>query len=51
MDRIYADCAATTPISESALQVMTECMRIHYGNPSSAHQNGREAARILEEAP
>ena len=50
MDRIYADCAATTPISESALQVMTECMRIHYGNPSSAHQNGREAARILEEA-
>ncbi len=50
MDRIYADCAATTPISESALQVMTECMRIHYGNPSSTHQDGREAARILEDA-
>lgn len=50
MNRIYADCAATTPISESALQVMTECMRISYGNPSSAHQHGREAARILEEA-
>lgn len=50
MDRIYVDCAATTPISESALQVMTECMRIHYGNPSSTHQDGREAARILEDA-
>lgn len=50
MNRIYADCAATTPISESALRVMTECMRINYGNPSSVHQHGREAARILEEA-
>lgn len=50
MNRIYADCAATTPISESALQVMTECMKINYGNPSSAHQHGREAARILEDA-
>lgn len=50
MNRIYADCAATTPISESALQVMTECMRLHYGNPSSVHQNGREATRVLEEA-
>lgn len=50
MNRIYADCAATTPISESALQVMTECMKINYGNPSSTHQHGREAARILEDA-
>lgn len=50
MDRIYADCAATTQISESALQVMTECMRVHYGNPSSTHQDGRDAARVLEEA-
>lgn len=50
MNRIYADCAATTPISESALQAMTECMRLNYGNPSSVHQNGREAARALEEA-
>lgn len=50
MNRIYADCAATTPISESALRVMTECMRINYGNPSSVHRDGREAARVLEEA-
>lgn len=50
MNGIYADCAATTPISESALRVMTECMQMHYGNPSSAHRNGREASRILEEA-
>ena len=50
MKKIYADNAATTPISDSALQVMTDCMRNYYGNPSSAHQHGREAARVLEEA-
>lgn len=50
MDRIYADHASTTPISEHALQAMTECMRKYYGNPSSVHLQGREAAKELEEA-
>ena len=50
MKEIYADCASTTPISELALRVMTECMRTCYGNPSSSHHCGREAARVLEEA-
>ena len=50
MERIYADCASTTPISEHALQVMTDCMRKYYGNPSSVHACGREAAKELEEA-
>ncbi len=50
MKEIYADCAATTPISESALRAMTECMKNFYGNPSSVHHHGREAAHILEEA-
>ena len=50
MKEIYADCASTTPISEPALRVMTECMRTCYGNPSSSHHCGREAARVLEEA-
>lgn len=50
MKEIYADCAATAPISEAALRAMTECIRNCYGNPSSAHRHGREAARVLEEA-
>lgn len=50
MKEIYADCAATTPISEPALRVMTECMRTYYGNPSSSHHCGREAACVLKEA-
>ena len=50
MDRIYAEHASTTKISEHALQAMTECMRQFYGNPSSSHICGREAARALKEA-
>lgn len=50
MDRIYADHASTTPISGSALRALTECMRNFYGNPSSVHLDGREAAHKLKEA-
>ncbi len=50
MDRIYADHASTTLISEHALQVMTDCMRQYYGNPSSIHACGREAAKALKAA-
>lgn len=50
MGKIYADCAATTQISEAALQVMAECMRQNFGNPSSVHQYGREAAAALKKA-
>ena len=50
MDRIYADHASTTRISEHALQVMTACMRDFYGNPSSVHICGREAAAKLKQA-
>ena len=50
MERIYADCASTTPISEHALKEMTDCMRRYYGNPSSVHACGREAAKELNVA-
>ena len=50
MDRIYADCASTMPVSEPALQALTECMRRFYGNPSSVHICGREAANTLRQA-
>lgn len=50
MRYIYADNAATTKMSETALRVMTECMREYYGNPSSLHTEGQRAAAKLQEA-
>lgn len=50
MRYIYADNAATTKMSETALRVMTECMREYYGNPSSLHAEGQRAAAKLQEA-
>jgi len=40
---VYADNAATTAMSPTALKVMTGAMNEMYGNPSSLHQKGREA--------
>ncbi|MDR2050706.1 MAG: cysteine desulfurase NifS [Deltaproteobacteria bacterium] len=48
--KVYADNAATTAISEAALDTMNECLRDLYGNPSSVHGVGQEAARRLEGA-
>ena len=50
MRYIYADNAATTKMSETALRVMTECMEEYYGNPSSLHAEGQRAAAKLQEA-
>lgn len=49
-DVIYFDNAATTPLSAAALSAMTETLSTIYGNPSSTHATGREAARVLREA-
>jgi cysteine desulfurase len=48
--QIYADNAATTRMSETAIQVMTACMREYYGNPSSLYTVGQIAKEKLEEA-
>ena len=47
---IYADNAATTRMSEKAMQAMAECIREDYGNPSSLYQFGQRAKERLEEA-
>ncbi len=47
---VYADNAATTPLSETAFQAMLPYLRQCCGNPSSTHAPGREAARALREA-
>ena len=49
MPRVYFDNAATTPISEVALQAFIEQSR-QVGNPSSLHTYGRTARKDLEEA-
>ena len=45
---IYLDYAATTPISEKALQAYAEASKHFYGNSSSLHDIGSDAADLLE---
>ncbi len=47
---IYADYAASSPMMPRALNKLTETARDLYGNPSSMHQAGEEAAEIMEKA-
>ncbi|MGT2947895.1 cysteine desulfurase family protein [Streptococcus devriesei] len=46
---IYFDNAATTPLTPSAAQAMTEVMTDTFGNPSSIHSYGRAASKLLRE--
>lgn len=45
---VYADNAATTPITEPVLRAMMPYLTECYGNPSSMYSKGREAKRALE---
>ncbi|MCR5507951.1 MAG: cysteine desulfurase [Lachnospiraceae bacterium] len=47
---IYADNAATTRMSETAMKTMISVMKENYGNPSSLYGFGQRAREILEEA-
>ena len=49
MPRVYFDNAATTPISEVALQAFIEQSRL-VGNASSLHTYGRDVRKAVEEA-
>ena len=50
MPRIYADNAATTKISQTAMKAMISAMENSYGNPSSIHQIGMTANDALQTA-
>jgi len=51
MDRIiYADHAATTPLSKRALNAMMPYLTSEYGNPSSIYSVGRAAKKAVESA-
>jgi cysteine sulfinate desulfinase/cysteine desulfurase-like protein len=47
--RVYLDHAATTPMLAEAIAVMTAELA-HLGNPSSLHNAGRRARRVVEES-
>ncbi|MEG1633969.1 MAG: aminotransferase class V-fold PLP-dependent enzyme [Oscillospiraceae bacterium] len=48
--KVYADNAATTQVSKTAREAMLPCLCELYGNPSSLHSFGQEAAEVLAEA-
>ena len=48
--RVYADNAATTQMTPEVLEAMYTCMKETYGNPSSLHTIGQEAAEVLLDA-
>ena len=47
---VYADNAATTAMSQVAIDAMIPYMNKVYGNPSSLHSVGQEAKEALEAA-
>ena len=47
---VYADNAATTPVSREVIEAMAPCFSEVWGNPSSMHQKGREAKDLLDDA-
>ena len=46
--RVYADNAATTKMSQVAIDAMLPYFTETYGNPSSLHSAGQEAKEALE---
>lgn len=47
---LYADYAATTPMSTAAVNAMLPYLQSAYGNPSSQHRIGQSAAQALQAA-
>lgn len=47
---VYADNAATTSVAPEVIEEMRPYFQTVWGNPSSLHQKGREAAKAIENA-
>ena len=48
--QVYADNAATTRMSDKAVAAMLPYFQTYYGNPSSLHTVGQQAAEALADA-
>lgn len=49
MKKVYLDNAASTPLLPEVIDVMVNCMKNSFGNPSSIHSFGQEAKGQIEE--
>jgi len=47
---VYADNAATTPVSREVIEAMNEAFTTAWGNPSSQHAKGYEAKELVDRA-
>ena len=47
---VYADNAATTPVSHEVVEAMSACFLSTWGNPSSQHSKGYEAKALIDDA-
>ena len=47
---VYADNAATTPVSREVIDAMSVCFESAWGNPSSQHGKGYEAKALVDDA-
>ena len=50
MAEIYLDNAATTPMSDGVIDVITSEMKNDFGNASSTYELGRQARRTIDQA-
>lgn len=50
MRYVYADNAATTPVSKNVVEAVLPYMTEFYGNPSSLYQTGQKAFRAVDKA-
>lgn len=48
--KVYFDNAATTPLRNEVIELMTQSMLTTFGNPSSTHAFGRSAKSLIETA-
>lgn len=48
--KVYADNAATTKISDAALEKLNSVMKDTFGNPSSLYKIGQKAKKVLEDS-
>ena len=48
--KVYADNAATTKISDAALEKLNSVMKDTFGNPSSLYKVGQSAKKVLEDS-
>jgi cysteine desulfurase len=50
MKTYYFDHCASSPMSPTVIETMSEVMKLHYANPSALHRSGVEAMKLAERA-